>query len=76
MAGITRMRWWRFLLWNAAGGIVWAVGVGLVAFYVGKAAADSIAHYGVYGAIAGGVVLVLAIAGVHVWRRRAVGGEA
>jgi len=76
MAGITRMEWWRFLVWNAAGGIVWAVGVGLIAFYVGKAAADTIAQYGVYGGIAAGVVLLLAIGGVHVWRRRAVGGEA
>jgi membrane protein DedA with SNARE-associated domain len=76
MAGISRMEWWRFLLWNAAGGIVWATGVGLVAFYVGKAAADTIARYGVYGAIAAGVLLVLAIGGLHVWRRRTVEGEA
>jgi membrane protein DedA with SNARE-associated domain len=70
MAGITRMEWWRFLVWNAAGGIVWAVAVGLVSFYAGKAAADAIAHYGVYGGIALGVALVLALAAVHVWRRR------
>jgi membrane protein DedA with SNARE-associated domain len=73
MAGITRMDWWRFLLWNAAGGIVWAVGVGLLAYYAGKAAADAIARYGVYAAIAGGVVVVLVIAALHVWRRRVVG---
>src|SRR5207253_11396748 len=65
MAGITRMFWWRFLFWNAAGGIVWAVGVGLIAFYVGKAAADAIAHYGVYGGIAIAVLLVLAVIGLH-----------
>src|SRR5437867_5154818 len=39
LAGISRMHWWLFVLWNAAGGIVWAVGVGLVAFYAGHAAA-------------------------------------
>ena len=76
MAGITRMEWWRFLAWNAAGGIVWATGVGLVAFYAGKAAADTIAHYGVYGAIAAGILLVLAIGGLHIWRRRVAEGEA
>jgi membrane protein DedA with SNARE-associated domain len=76
MAGITRMEWWRFLFWNAAGGIVWAIGVGLVAFYAGKAAAVAIARYGVYGGIAAGLVLVLAIGGIHIWRRRAVEGEA
>jgi membrane protein DedA with SNARE-associated domain len=76
MAGITRMAWWRFLFWNAAGGIVWAIGVGLVAYYVGKAAADTIASYGVYAGIAVAVVIVLAIGGLHVWRRRTVEGEA
>ncbi len=72
MAGITRMTWWRFLAWNAAGGIVWAVAVGLIAYYVGKAAADAIARYGVYAAIAGGILVVVAIAVLHVWRRRVV----
>jgi membrane protein DedA with SNARE-associated domain len=76
MAGITRMQWWQFLFWNAAGGIVWATGVGLIAYYVGRAAADTIARYGVYGGIAAAVLLVLAIGGLHVWRRRTVEGEA
>jgi membrane protein DedA with SNARE-associated domain len=76
MAGISRMNWWRFLGWNAAGGIVWAIGVGLIAFYVGKTAADAISRYGVYGGIAAVVLIVLAVAGLHVWRRRAVEGEA
>ena len=72
MAGLTRMRWWRFRFWNAAGGIVWAVAVSLVAFYAGKAAADAIARYGVYAAIVGGILVVVAIAVLHVWRRRVV----
>ena len=72
MAGMTRMSWWRFLFWNAAGGIVWAVAVSLIAFYAGKAAADTIARYGVFGGIAIAVLLVLALAGIHVWRRRVV----
>jgi len=72
MAGITRMSWWRFLFWNAAGGIVWAIAVGLVAFYVGKAAADALARYGIYAAIVAGIMLVLAIAVLHIWRRRVV----
>jgi membrane-associated protein len=71
MAGITRMEWWRFLVWNAAGGVVWAVGVGLIAYYAGKAAADAIARYGVYGGVAVAVVFVLAVAAIHFWRRRA-----
>lgn len=76
MAGITHMSWWRFLFWNAAGGIAWAVGVGLLAYYAGKAAADALARYGVYAAIAGVLALVLLILVVHVWRRRVVGENA
>jgi membrane protein DedA with SNARE-associated domain len=72
MAGITRMTWWRFLFWNAAGGIVWAVAIGLLAFYAGKAAADALARYGVYAAIGGGILLVVGIVVLHVWRRRVV----
>ena len=70
MAGIIRMPWWRFLFWNAAGGITWAVGIGLVAYYGGRALADTIARYGVYGGIAVGVLFVVLIVGVHLWRRR------
>ena len=57
-AGIARMEWWRFLFWNAAGGICWATVVGLVAYYGGAAAADAIQRYGIYAAV-GIVVAVL-----------------
>ncbi len=58
-AGIGRMRWWRFLFWNATGGICWATAVGLVAYFVGHAAADAIQRYGLYaaGGIAAAVVI-------------------
>jgi membrane protein DedA with SNARE-associated domain len=51
VAGLSRMGWWRFLFWNAAGGIVWATAVGLVAYYAGHAAADAITRYGAYAAL-------------------------
>jgi membrane protein DedA with SNARE-associated domain len=59
VAGLARMDWWRFLLWNAAGGIVWATGVALIAYYLGSAASDAIQRYGLYAAlaVAAGVVL-------------------
>jgi membrane protein DedA with SNARE-associated domain len=59
VAGIGRMEWWKFLFWNAAGGICWAIAVGLVAYYAGHAAADAIQRYGIYaaGGIAAAVVI-------------------
>src|SRR5438874_6747668 len=59
VAGLGRMRWWRFLFWNAFGGIVWATTVGLVAYYGGKTAAGAIAHYGIYAALGMAVIVVL-----------------
>src|SRR6476469_625480 len=60
VAGLSHMRWWRFLFWNAAGGIAWATAVGLAAYYGGRAVADAIQRYGLYAAA---VVLVVLIAG-------------
>jgi membrane protein DedA with SNARE-associated domain len=37
LAGVGQMEWRRFLIANAAGGIVWALIFGLAAFYGGKA---------------------------------------
>ena len=45
VAGLSRMRWWRFLFWNAAGGIAWATGVGLIPYYAGDAAASAVQRY-------------------------------
>jgi membrane protein DedA with SNARE-associated domain len=59
VAGIGRMNWWKFLFWNAAGGIIWATAVGLVAYYAGHAAADAIQRYGIYAA--GGIVAALLV---------------
>ena len=65
-AGLSRMDWWRFFGWNAAGGIVWATGVGLVAYYLGDAAAKAIGRYGLYAA---GGVIVFAALGYFIVRR-------
>jgi membrane protein DedA with SNARE-associated domain len=70
LAGISRMHWWTFFLWNAAGGVCWAALVGLVAYSVGQAAADAISRYGLIGGavVVGGALLGLVA--VHLWRRR------
>ena len=75
LAGISRMHWWTFFLWNAAGGICWAVLVGLVAYYVGHAAADAINHYGLWAGA--GLVVILAIVwlAVHLWKKRVLRAE-
>jgi membrane protein DedA with SNARE-associated domain len=70
LAGITDMTWWRFFLWNATGGIVWATAVSVVAYYAGKAAADAIGHYGAYAGAAVVVLLVVGLIGARLWKRR------
>jgi membrane protein DedA with SNARE-associated domain len=65
------MHWATFLAWNAAGGIVWATGIGLIAYFFGKAAADAISQYGLYGAGAAVAVAVVGLVGFHLWRKRA-----
>ena len=70
VAGLGRMPWWRFLFWNAAGGIVWATAVGLVAYYGGRAAGDAITHYGLFAAAGVAVIVVLGVVAVHFGRRR------
>jgi len=72
LAGISHMSWWKFLFWNAAGGIAWATAFGVVAYYAGRAAADAINRYGLYAGIAVVVLIVLAAAGIHLWRRQMV----
>jgi membrane protein DedA with SNARE-associated domain len=72
IAGVSHMPWWRFLLWNAAGGIIWATGVSLLAYYAGRAVADAFDRWGVIGAgvlVAVGAVVLLSI---HFWRKRVV----
>ena len=75
LAGISRMHWWTFFLWNAAGGICWAVLVGLVAYYVGHAAADAINHYGLLGGAALVVLLAVVLGAIHFWRKRMLRAE-
>jgi membrane protein DedA with SNARE-associated domain len=70
VAGLGRMPWWRFLFWNALGGIVWATAVGLVAFYGGKAAGDAIQRYGFFAAAGVAIIVILVAGGIYFGRRR------
>ena len=73
VAGLAGMDWWRFLLWNAAGGIVWATTVALAAYYLGRAVASTMDRYGVVGGavvLAALAVLYGAVHGLRRWRAR------
>src|SRR2546425_1245963 len=71
VAGIAGMEWWRFLVWNMAGGMVWATSVALIAYGLGEAVASA---KGRYGLIAGAVVIAAAavlyalVHGLRRWR--------
>jgi membrane protein DedA with SNARE-associated domain len=70
LAGLSHMPWWRFFAFNAAGGIVWATGVALLAYWAGQAAADTVSNYGLYGVLGllvlGGIVFFA----LRLWRKR------
>ncbi len=51
LAGINKMPFKRFFLWNAFGGITWGITFGLVGYYGGKAGAHLLERFGVVGAI-------------------------
>ena len=72
MAGVSRMHWWTFFFWNAAGGICWALLVGLVSYWAGQAAADAISHYGLIGGVVIVGLVLLGFVGFHFWRKRLV----
>ena len=49
LAGATRMRWRSFAFWNACGGIAWATGIGLLAYFLGNSAGNVVQAFGLYG---------------------------
>jgi membrane protein DedA with SNARE-associated domain len=77
LAGATRMHWASFALWNALGGITWAITIGVIAYKLGHSAGNAIETFGLYG-LAAVVVAVVSLLVMHRrHRRRArVGGVA
>jgi membrane protein DedA with SNARE-associated domain len=71
LAGISTMRWRSFLLWNALGGIAWAIWFGLLGYFGGEAAARLAARVGVGAAAAAAAALALVYLAVRLRRRRA-----
>ncbi|HEV7585350.1 MAG TPA: hypothetical protein VGO14_06185, partial [Solirubrobacteraceae bacterium] len=72
LAGATRMHWRSFVLWNALGGICWAVAIGLLSYFLGRAAGDAVKTFGLYGLAAAALAIVT---GVIAHRRHRRGQE-
>jgi membrane-associated protein len=69
LAGTHGMPWRRFALWNAVGGVAWAVSIGTAAYLLGHAAARAFQVFGAAGA-AGVAVSVVAVGSWRLLRRR------
>jgi membrane-associated protein len=70
LAGLSGMRYRRFLAWNAAGGLVWGVGC-VVAGYLAGSSYEKVAQaLGRGGAVAAAALVVVALVAWRVARRR------
>ena len=67
LAGISHMRWRRFVVFNAMGGILWSLLIGLVAYEFGRAAVSAVSSYGLAALIAMLGVAALAFAAYRLW---------
>jgi membrane protein DedA with SNARE-associated domain len=63
------MHWPKFVAWNAAGGIAWAISVGVFAYFVGEAAV-AVIHTAGYVALGAVTVALVAVAAWALFRRR------
>jgi membrane protein DedA with SNARE-associated domain len=73
MAGISGMRPGRFLAANAASALVWALGFGLGAYFIGPRITDLADDVGLAGSIVLAGVVVTSLVGGRLWRLRRSG---
>ena len=66
LAGLSRMRWPVFAMFNATGGILWATTIGLAAYYFGSKVVQAVTEYGLYAVL---VIVVVAAVGFVGYRR-------
>jgi membrane-associated protein len=71
LAGSARMRYRRFLSYNAAGGLLWGVGVVLLGFLAGAAYQRVARTFGAVSAVVVAVLAVVALLVARLRRRRA-----
>jgi membrane protein DedA with SNARE-associated domain len=67
IAGLSRMRYPTFLLWNALGGITWGVTFSLIGYFAGASYEKVASSVGTGAAV---VVAVIVVAAIVVWRVR------
>jgi membrane protein DedA with SNARE-associated domain len=70
LAGLSRMPWPKFLLYNGLGGILWATVIGLAAYEFGRSAVDAVTHYGLWAVAAIVVVVVIGFIGHRILHKR------
>ncbi|MEU9523047.1 DedA family protein [Streptomyces sp. NPDC048224] len=68
LAGVLRMPYWKFLIANVLGGIVWAGGTTAVIYYVGVVAEDWLKRFSWLGLV---VAVLIGVASMLVVKRRA-----
>lgn len=66
IAGMSRMPWRRFFVFNAAGGLVWGVGVALAGYAAGNSYQQAAQWL---GRLSTGLLVAFVIAGLVLWRR-------
>lgn len=75
LAGANRMEFRKFFLWNALGGVMWAAAVGALGYLLGATAERLIHDFGIWAAIAGGVLLAAVLTFFALRERRALKAE-
>jgi membrane protein DedA with SNARE-associated domain len=65
LAGVNQMKWHTFLLYNAAGGILWAIIYGLLGYFAGRIFHDNFAKVehiaGILSIVVGSIIVVAVI---------------
>src|ERR1700694_4184560 len=70
LAGATHMHWRSFVLWNALGGVCWATAIGLLAYFLGQSAGNTVETFGLYGLAAAVLAIGTAVFAHRRHRRR------
>jgi membrane-associated protein len=70
LAGLSEMRYRRFLIWNALGGLIWGTGFCLVGYFAGASYEQVASKIGTGSAVVIGLIVVVTLAVWDVRRRR------